>query len=75
MHEATTKPSQPVERAEDGEEIVIARRGEPVARLVAIRRGSGLASVRGAMRDRIAVADDFDELPEDIARASGAGCD
>ncbi len=33
MHEAKTKLSQLVERAEAGEEIVIARGGKPIARL------------------------------------------
>lgn len=73
MHEAKTKLSQLVERAEDGEEIVIQRRGKPVARLVAIREEPrSLASVRGAWRGNVRIAPDFDELPEDIAESLGA---
>jgi len=72
MHEAKTKLSQLVERAESGEEIVIARRGKPVARLVPVGSESSLASVRGAWRDRLRIAEDFDELPADIAEALGA---
>jgi prevent-host-death family protein len=72
MHEAKTKLSQLVERAEAGEDIVIARNGKPVARLVAVRTPGSLASVRGAWRGRVQIADDFDELPEDIADAFGA---
>jgi prevent-host-death family protein len=72
MHEAKTKLSQLVERAEAGEDIVIARNGKPAARLVAIRSASALASVRGTWRGRVRIADDFDELPEDIADAFGA---
>lgn len=34
MHEAKTNLSKLVERAEDGEEIIIARNGKPAARLV-----------------------------------------
>ena len=34
--EAKNKPSSLIERAEHGEEIVITRRGKPVARLVAV---------------------------------------
>jgi prevent-host-death family protein len=71
MHEAKTKLSQLVERAEAGEEIVIARNGTPVARLVAVASTNGLASVHGALRGRVQVAEDFDELPEDIADAFG----
>jgi prevent-host-death family protein len=72
MHEAKTKLSQLVERAEAGEEIVIARNGKPVARLVPVARTNNLAAVRGALRGRIHIADDFDELPDDIADAFGA---
>jgi prevent-host-death family protein len=72
MHEAKTKLSQLVERAEAGEDIIIARNGKPAARLVAVRSGSALASVRGAWRGRLRMAPDFDELPDDIARELGA---
>jgi prevent-host-death family protein len=72
MHEAKTKLSQLVERAESGEDIVIARNGKPVARLVPIVSAGSLAAVRGAWRDRVHIADDFDELPDDIADAFGA---
>lgn len=72
MHEAKTTLSQLVERAESGEEIVIARRGKPVARLVAVGAESSLADVRGAWRNRVRLADDFDDLPDDIADAFGA---
>jgi prevent-host-death family protein len=72
MHEAKTKLSQLVERAEAGEDIVIARNGTPVARLVPVTTTSGVADVRGAWRGRVRIADDFDDLPEDIAEALGA---
>lgn len=72
MHEAKTKLSQLVERAEAGEDIVIARRGKPVARLVPLAGMGSVASVQGAWRGRVRIAEDFDELPEDIADALGA---
>ena len=72
MHEAKTKLSQLVERAERGEDIVIARNGKPVARLVPVSAAASFGSVRGAWRDRVRMADDFDELPEDMAEAFGA---
>ena len=71
MHEAKTQLSKLVERVENGEEIVITRRGEPAARLVAERRGEGFASLAGAWRGRVKIADDFDELPDDLAEAFG----
>jgi prevent-host-death family protein len=71
MHEAKTQLSKLVERVEAGEEIVITRRGEPAARLVPERRGEGFASLAGAWRGRVEIADDFDELPDDLADSLG----
>jgi prevent-host-death family protein len=72
MHEAKTKLSQLVERAERGEEIVITRNGKPAVRLAPIATASSLAAVRGVWRGRVEIAADFDELPDDIAEAFGA---
>jgi prevent-host-death family protein len=73
MHEAKTHLSHLVERVEAGEEVVIQRHGKPVARLVAIAdEPRSLASVRGVWRGRVRMADDFEELPDDIAAALGA---
>jgi prevent-host-death family protein len=71
MHEAKTHLSQLVERALGGEEIVLTRRGEPAVRLVPARGGGGLASLAGVWRGQVRIADDFDELPEDLARRLG----
>lgn len=72
MHEAKTTLSQLVERAHAGEDVIITRHGEPVARLVAASGTSSLETVRGAWRGQVRMADDFDRLPEDIAEAFGA---
>ena len=72
MHEAKTTLSQLVERAEAGEEIIIARHGKPVARLVPVGAANSLAAVHGALRGRVHMAEDFDELPDDVADAFGA---
>jgi prevent-host-death family protein len=72
MHEAKTKLSQLVERAEGGEDIIIARNGKPVARLVPVADTNSLGAVHGALRGRVHFAEDFDELPDDIAEAFGA---
>ena len=73
MHEAKTRLSQLVERAEQGEEIVITRNGTPAVRLTPVPKPNRLASVRGLFKDSPSViGSDFDELPDDIAEAFGA---
>lgn len=73
MHEAKTQLSKLVERAEAGEDVVIQRNGRPAVRLVpVVEEPRSLASLRGAWRDRVRIAPDFDELPPDIAEALGA---
>ena len=72
MHEAKTKLSQLVERAERGEEIVITRNGTPTVKLSPIASTASLASVRGAWSGQVRLSEDFDELPDDIAEAFGA---
>ncbi|MGH2913586.1 MAG: type II toxin-antitoxin system Phd/YefM family antitoxin [Solirubrobacteraceae bacterium] len=72
MHEAKTKLSQLVDRAERGEEIVITRNGKPAVKLAPIASAASLAAVRGAWRGQVELAADFDELPDDIAEAFGA---
>jgi prevent-host-death family protein len=67
MHEAKTTLSQLVERAERGEEIIITRNGTPAARLTAIPKPNGMASIRGALKARPAVfAVDFDEIADEM---------
>lgn len=68
VHDAKTHLSQLLERVAAGEEIVIARAGRPVARLVAFR---GVADERrpGAWRGRVHIAPDFDQLPDGLAAA------
>jgi prevent-host-death family protein len=71
MHEAKTQLSKLVERVEGGEEIVITRRGEPAVRLIPERRRGGFASLEGVWQGRVRIADDFDELPDDLAESLG----
>jgi prevent-host-death family protein len=67
MHEAKSQLSRLVERAERGEEVIIQRSGRPVARLVAVQRRRPVADAFGALRGEIELADDFDELPAELA--------
>jgi len=68
IHDAKTHLSRLVDRAAAGEEILIARSGKPVARLVSLaepRKARQLGRFEGQIR----LAQDFDELPEDLQLA------
>jgi len=61
VHAAKTQLSKLLERVEAGENIVIARAGTPVARLVPYAPPKRKIAPPGAMEDEIWIADDFDE--------------
>jgi len=66
VHEAKTHFSKLLSRVATGEEIVIAKAGKPVARLVPLA-GELPKRVPGSARGKIWVADDFDApLPDDV---------
>ena len=60
IHQAKTQLSQLLHVVEQGEEVVIARAGVPIARLVSWQDQDRTVSAPGAMRGRIQMADDFD---------------
>lgn len=66
VHAAKTNLSRLLERAEAGEEIVIARAGKPVARLVPYV-AERPKRVFGSMKGEIIIHGDFDADNEDIA--------
>lgn len=69
IHEAKTHLSRLLQSVAGGEEIVIAKAGKPIARLVPheTKRAPRKA---GALRKRIWIADDFDDpLPQPLAAA------
>lgn len=68
IHEAKTHFSRLVERAAEGEEIVIGKAGKPMAKLVPFRK-ERRPRKPGALRGRVRIAKDFDELPESILAA------
>ncbi len=65
IHEAKTQLSRLIEMVEQGEEIIIARSGHPVARLAPLERPSGLRRP-GELAGKVWIADDFDETPKEI---------
>ncbi|MFL5276972.1 MAG: type II toxin-antitoxin system Phd/YefM family antitoxin [Myxococcales bacterium] len=66
IHYAKTHLSRLLEEAEKGEEIVIARAGKPVVKLVAIQKLQPREF--GQDRGKIQIPDDFDEPDEEIIR-------
>jgi prevent-host-death family protein len=65
VHAAKTQLSRLIDRAAQGEDIVIARGGKPVARLTALAPPA--ARRPGLLKGRLRVAADFDApLPPDL---------
>jgi prevent-host-death family protein len=65
IHRAKTELSRLIERAQAGEEVVIARGSQPVVRLVPVERAAPQRQF-GALEGKVVVDDAFFEpLPED----------
>lgn len=62
IHEAKTQFSRIVEQAEAGKEIVIARAGKPVARLVSLESAPPPSRKLGLGKKRFTFPTDFDNL-------------
>lgn len=72
INEAKSRFSHLVQLAIDGEEVMITRHGRGAVILTPVVDDTpSLASVRGTWKGRVRIADDFDELPADIAGELG----
>lgn len=71
IHEAKTHLSRLVEEAASGNEIVIAKAGRPIARLVALAPRQDPRPIGLYNGQPYRIAEDFDELPPDMAEAFG----
>lgn len=69
--EAKTNLSKLVALAEQGESVELRRGRQPVVRLVPLPKSGDVRRKPGALAGRIHLAEDFDALPEDVARALG----
>lgn len=68
IHEAKTHLSRLLEKVGQGEEVVIARSGKLVARLVAVTEPPS-RRLPGGAKDTLWVSEDFDDpLPEEIQK-------
>jgi len=70
ISDAKAQLSALIERVIAGEEIVIGKAGKPVAKLVRFERPTS-SRRPGALRGKIRVAPDFDELPKELREAFG----
>ncbi len=71
ISEAKAELSALIEQVLKGDEVIIAKAGKPVAKLVPIQ---GIAQPRmpGVLAGKIWIDPDFDQLPDDIAEAFGS---
>jgi prevent-host-death family protein len=71
LYEAKTQLSQLVEDAAAGKEIIIAKNGKPMAKLVAVRERPQRKP--GRLKGKIWMSKDFDAPMPDIVRAMEVG--
>jgi prevent-host-death family protein len=70
ISEAKARLSALIEKVISGQEVIIGKAGKPVAKLVRYELREEPRQP-GALKGKIKISDDFDELPEDIAEAFG----
>ena len=69
IHEAKTHLSKLLVRVEEGEEVIIAKAGKPIARLVKVGERPA-RRVPGSAKGKVTIAPDFDaSLPESVLEA------
>jgi prevent-host-death family protein len=76
IHAAKTNLSKLIERAEAGEEVVIARNGKPAVRLAPVEESETLPKPEvgelpswvGSLKGQIWISPDFDAVDAEIAR-------
>ena len=76
VHAAKTQLSRLIDEAVKGEEVIIAKAGRPVVRLVAVQKELEEMAERrrrsyGSWTGKVWMSDDFNELGDELARAFG----
>lgn len=67
ISEAKASLSKLIRQVQQGEEVIIGKAGKPIARLVPYKQDPSPRRLgAGAWKGKIWVADDFDDLPEDV---------
>ena len=68
VHEAKTHFSRFLDRVGNGEEIIIAKAGKPIAKLLPLHRNTGVRTP-GSARGRVKISPDFDApLPASVLK-------
>lgn len=70
ISQAKAELSALIEEVQKGNEVILAKAGKPVAKLVAYR-GPSHPRRPGSMAGQIWIAPDFDLLPDDMAESFG----
>jgi prevent-host-death family protein len=70
ISQAKAELSALIEEVQKGSEVILAKAGKPVAKLIAYR-GASRPRTPGSMAGQIWIAPDFDALPDDMADAFG----
>lgn len=70
ISQAKAELSALIELVQKGNEVILAKAGKPVARLVAYR-GPAKPRTPGSMAGQIWIAPDFDVFPDDMAEVFG----
>jgi prevent-host-death family protein len=65
IHQAKTNLSQLIQKALEGEEVVIAKDNKPVVKLIQIKHPAERKI--GSAQGKILVAEDFKDIPSDFA--------
>ena len=68
MHEAKTRLSFLVEEAMAGEDVIIAKAGKPLVKLVPLQVDER-PRTPGRFKGRISISPDFDETPQEVIAA------
>lgn len=68
IHDAKSHLSKLIERAVEGEEVIICKAGKPIVRLVKYQKEMQPRKP-GYWKGKVRIADDFDELPEHLSAA------
>ncbi|MEA5414889.1 type II toxin-antitoxin system Phd/YefM family antitoxin [Synechococcus sp. BA-132 BA5] len=66
VHEAKTHLSRLLQQVEAGQDVVIARAGVPIARMVSCRGAQVGIAPPGALAGAISLSDDFDAPLDDL---------